>query len=405
MLHTYAIKNFLSFRDRTEVSFKLTPKANTQGWDTTSPSGQRLATAMAVIGPNGAGKTSLLKPLAFVSWFITNSFRTMAPAAELPIKPHFSSSADPIEVELEADDEEGAIWMYVLRAMPNRVLHEAVYKKDKRKYASYSYVFVRDWDEGSQQYLIKQQGFDFNPTEAKKVRPNASLISTAAQYGVEVAKRLASANVATNISVKGRLPPEPFTASASKFFYEDNTLRAQMEGLLRSWDLGLSGLEIRKVDLPLPDNLKVSGGASSASTFNPFGVHELKDGTRHELPMADESEGTRAAFVKLWRCLTVLNTGGVAVIDELESAMHPHMLKPLLDLFSSSRTNPHTAQIIFTCHLTEVLNLLGKSQVMLTEKTDCVSEAWRLDSMTGVRTQDNLYAKYMAGAYGAVPNL
>jgi hypothetical protein len=36
---------------------------------------------------------------------------------------------------------------------------------------------------------------------------------------------------------------------------------------------------------------------------------------------------------------------------------------------------------------------------------NCQSEAWRLDEVKGVRSDDNLYAKYMAGAYGAVPEL
>ena len=73
---------------------------------------------------------------------------------------------------------------------------------------------------------------------------------------------------------------------------------------------------------------------------------------------------------------------------------------------SSPATNPHNAQIIFTCHSVEILNLLHKSQVMLVQKDEsCASEAWRLDSMQGVRNDDNLYAKYMGGAYGAIPNV
>jgi len=34
-----------------------------------------------------------------------------------------------------------------------------------------------------------------------------------------------------------------------------------------------------------------------------------------------------------------------------------------------------------------------------------MSEAWRLDSIKGLRADDNLYAKYMAGAYGAIPQV
>jgi hypothetical protein len=39
------------------------------------------------------------------------------------------------------------------------------------------------------------------------------------------------------------------------------------------------------------------------------------------------------------------------------------------------------------------------------EKQDQVSEAWRLDQVAGIRADDNLYAKYMAGALEAIPNV
>jgi hypothetical protein len=82
------------------------------------------------------------------------------------------------------------------------------------------------------------------------------------------------------------------------------------------------------------------------------------------------------------------------------------MLEPILDLFANPRTNPHKAQLLFTCHAMEVLNLLHKSQVTLVEKNEFnESSAWRLDSVEGIRADHNHYAKYMAGAYGAVPQL
>jgi hypothetical protein len=48
---------------------------------------------------------------------------------------------------------------------------------------------------------------------------------------------------------------------------------------------------------------------------------------------------------------------------------------------------------------------LQKHQIYLCEKQQQISEAWRLDEVVGVRADDNLYAKYMAGAFGAVPEL
>ena len=405
MLHFFALKNFLSFRERTEVSFVLTHKASSRGWDAPSPSGQRLATALAVIGGNGAGKTSLIKPMAFLSWFITHSFLQSPPGAHIPIKPHFSTPNEPVEFEMEADAPDGTLWRYVLKATPERVLHEALYKRPDRARAKFSYVFERNWDEATKAYTIKQDGFGLNPAEARKVRPNASLISTAAQYGVEVAQRLTKLNVASNILQIGRVDPNFDFLQASAFFHENSVLKKQMETLLHNLDFGLSGVDIRKLDMSASVNMSPPESEKLSPQYLAFGVHTLKDGSKYELHMQEESSGTQTAFRQLRYLLSVLAQGGIAVIDELESDMHPHMIEPLLDLFASPNTNPHNAQIIFTSHSIEVMGLLGKSQVFLVEKKDCESEAWRLDTMAGVRVQDNLYAKYMSGAYGAVPQL
>lgn len=404
MLHSFAFKNFLSFKERTDVSFALTQKAGERGWDATSPSGHRLATALAVIGANGAGKTTLIKPVAFLNWFLAHSFQS-SPSAQIPITPHFSTPNEPVEFELEADDLNGTLWRYVLKITPERVLHEAVYRRLNKPRAKFSHVFVREWDDAAKEYFIKQDGFGLDPAEARKVRSNASLISTAAQYGVEVALHLAGANVASNIIQVGRVDPSMDLFNASLFFFENAALKQRMETLLRDLDFGLSGVEIKKLDLALPSEAKLPESIKTLLQYQAFGVHTLKDGSKHELHMTQESNGTQTAFKQLRYLLNVLANGGIAVIDELESDMHPHMIQPLLDLFASPHTNPHKAQIIFTSHSIEVMGLLGKSQVFLVEKNDCESEAWRLDTMEGVRSQDNLYAKYMSGAYGAVPKL
>ncbi len=49
--------------------------------------------------------------------------------------------------------------------------------------------------------------------------------------------------------------------------------------------------------------------------------------------------------------------------------------------------------------------MLQKSQILLVEKEGLNSHAWRLDSMEGVRSDENRVAKYLAGTYGAVPRL
>ncbi|MCY1511449.1 AAA domain, putative AbiEii toxin, Type IV TA system [compost metagenome] len=134
----------------------------------------------------------------------------------------------------------------------------------------------------------------------------------------------------------------------------------------------------------------------------PHGIHEHGD-RRVKIPLAAESSGTQAAYYLLTKLLPVLEHGGTVVYDELEGDLHPLMLEPILALFFNPKTNPKNAQIIFTTHSLEILNDLQKCQILLVEKNEGLSEAWKLSDMEGVRSDDNFYAKYMAGTYGAVP--
>jgi uncharacterized protein len=395
MLRRYSFTNFQSFSDTTEVSLLLNQKVQPLTWEHTPASSQRVSTVMGVVGPNGSGKTALLKPLVFLNWFMTRSFH-LAPGSPIPVMPHLATPDRPIAFELEGEDDQG-IWRYQLTLTAERVLHESLHEKRER----FGYVFTRDWSAEQQTYAIRQQNFGLRPSEARKVRPNASLLSTAAQYGVKEVERWTTRVLGTNVNIEGRVPyHDNDLLDASEFFAAHPALRQQMTRLLRGWDLGLEDIELREQEF-LP-----AGREGVVKVWIPHGIHRWRNGTTHALPFWEESSGTRSAFILLSRLLPALTSGGLVVIDEFENDLHPHMLEPILNLFASPRTNPHHAQILFTCHAAEVLNLLHKSQVMLVEKnTDGESTAWRLDSVVGLRNDDNFYAKYMAGAYGAVPQV
>lgn len=395
MLHHYSFANFQSYLEWTEVSLLLDGKVPQTVWARHAPLGERVSSVMSVVGANASGKTALLKPLLFVDWFISRSFATDA-QAPIPVQPHMSAPNEPSEFEVEVDFDD-RLWRYTLRCTRERVLHESLYAKHDRM----RYVFVRNWNEDEQAYVVKQKDFGLLPAEAKKVRPNASLIATAAQYGVSLAQRIVRmSGVRTNMYQYGRhLSDSNQLLIAAAHFVQSDSQRSQLVSMLRRWDLGLKDIDIRQIENVQPDGTR-------KSFWVPFGIHSTGRATGFELPFMLESNGTQSLFVLLSRLLPALEAGGVAVIDELENDLHPHMLEPILELFASPKTNPNGAQLLFTCHAVEVLNVLHKSQVMLVEKDEKnQSTAWRLDSVGGVRNDDNLYAKYMAGAYGAVPQL
>ena len=394
MLRSFTLQNFQSFREPVQISLELNRHTPQDGQSCTSELGTRLSKAIAVIGANASGKTTLIKSLVFVDWFVKHSFHAK-PNETIPLEAHFSATTEPSAFEVEFEFE-GREWRYRLIASRDRVYHESLYSKQSR---AFSYVFTREWNPERQGYVVKQQQFGMLQKEAEKVRENASLISTAAQYGVDLALTLVSAHVLSNVHGLGRQTMDHDQIMRASEFYAKNTgIRGQMATLLNQWDFGLSDVRVEKQTVT-----RESG--KTEEIHIPFGIHRVGD-KEHPLMFLYESSGTQGAFILLSRILPGLQQGGLVIIDELEADLHPHMLTPILDLFFSPKTNPHNAQIIFTCHSIEVLSLLHKSQVVLVEKDDkCESDAWRLDSVKGVRTDDNLYAKYMAGTYGAIPQL
>lgn len=185
---------------------------------------------------------------------------------------------------------------------------------------------------------------------------------------------------------------------ANQFFNTNPEALQQAVQFLQKHDFGLSNVLLKEA----LQNQKEDNTESVKHVYA-VGVHTI-GGVDHQIDFQFESSGTRMVFSLLSQLLQVLSAGGIAIIDELESDLHPHMLLPILELFADSKSNPLNAQIIFTTHALEVLSSLHKTQITLVEKdNDCASTAWRLDSMVGVRVDDNYYAKYMAGAYGAVP--
>jgi len=185
--------------------------------------------------------------------------------------------------------------------------------------------------------------------------------------------------------------------SIAEFYHHFPELKERMSHLVSELDLGISGVEIKEQEF-------LDNEGNQMVRFVPY-AHHTVNGKEYELSLFEESSGTQSLFALLEPLLLVLDQGGVAVLDEFEVDLHPHMIKPILDLFCAPEHNPKNAQLIFTCHSDSVLNTLDKSQLILVEKVECESDAWRLDTMKGIRRDDNLYAKYNAGAYGGVPVL
>lgn len=395
MIKSVRFSNFYSFPSETEVDFSLGKKPTPSGFDIDLADGNRLNKVIAVVGANGSGKTQFIKPLAFLSWFVCDSFLGSDPDDPVMYQPHrlHESGESLVEVDFLLD---GVEHRYQL-VFKDRQVHSEILLQ--RTSSQFSYLFRRE--RNGEGFSFKQKGFPFPKAQAESIRANASLLAAAHSYDIREAQPFIEyfQRVTSNVNAMGRRHfqhRELFVAASD--YEQSPEIKGRMVSAMLEFDLGLSDITIRKREI-------TRGDGSTSSLHEPFGLHRDNAGNEFELSFFDESSGTQSTFVLLGKILHALEFGGIAVIDEIDNDLHPHLMPRILDWFRFEHSNPHQAQLIFTCHTPELLNHLQKHQVYLCEKRDQCSEAWRLDEIQGLRADDNLYAKYMAGALGGVPDL
>lgn len=136
------------------------------------------------------------------------------------------------------------------------------------------------------------------------------------------------------------------------------------------------------------------------------GVDEKGDEKELYFKLEEESDGTKKFFSILGYFIEVLMNGYVLFIDELESSLHPHLTRFLVNLFHNPEQNKNNAQLVFTAHDTNLLNLFRRDQVWFTEKNPGTGSTnlYSLLEFSPRKDQD-IQKGYLAGRYGAVPFL
>lgn len=404
MIHRITFKNFFSFKEEQVIDFTVNNNAPDSDAYVTSPSGARVGKLLGCFGHNASGKSNLLRAASFLNWFILGSHAEY-PDSDLPFYP-FLFFNDIEETSFKVDFEtNNTIFRFSMRLFPHRILFEQLEWRKPEK-SHFQYLFRREWNDTEKQYDITynpNSGFRLPPEyAAARKRENASLLALAAQISEPISEEVRRFFIksTSNLSIHKRRDSKPFVdvVDVSEFFNRNKNLFEAARNCICSWDLGLDDIDIR--DLPV-----ASGKQDEILIPYPYGIHN-RDGERYSLPFTSESTGTFGLYCLLRYLLPILSGGGLAVIDAIDAEIHPHIIPRILEMFASKSQNPKNAQLIFSGHCTTVLSHMDKYQIVFVEKDDNKeSNTWRLDEMKGLRAKENYFAKYNAGAYGAVPNL
>jgi len=406
MIKWYRFKNFYSFKEDTFVDLTLKKNSSDSSYDT-EVNGTKIAKVLTIMGPNGSGKSNMLKPLAFLRWFCSKSFVKLESESLLPFYPHYCAIKEPSEIEIcfTDSDNSGHHWeyKYFVVLTRERVLNEELRLKTSRQYTT---LFKRQYDVEKEVYVYKSHKLmadenAFPVSEMKAIPKNSSTIAYMHRKNSNMASLILDnlSSIDNNLNVYGKVNFNYSNVmNATDYYSADKDMFKSAIKYLKRLDLGLDNIILKEHEV-----LEKETGERKKE-FMPYGVHKC-NGKKFQVPFYMESSGTQACYYFILSLLISIRDGGVAVIDELDSDLHPAMVVELLSMFENESINTRNAQLIFSCHSPEVLKSLKKHHVYLVEKDDGKSECWRLDDIHGLRSQDNLYSKYITGALGGIPDI
>ena len=426
MLIEFRFKNYRSFRDEATLSMEATGLGTFKN-SLIKYGTLNLLPSVAIYGKNGGGKSNVIRAFWLAVQFIKNAQRTQHENARIPVIPfalNDYSKDEPTEFEF-VYTLEGINYWYSFAATKEKVYKESLYHAPKGQKAL---VFNRE-----------NQSFNFTEEKAKRklisetVAPNQLFFSMACTMN----------DIACINAMKWFRELLYFSRDYSDIpkqlldYSNDTNMLQAISDYAKAADLGIESMQFEidskevKDDLSFPENMPEGVKAAltqfmhilsetSSNSETRLKMNEVKATSKHQginakgekvlypLELSDESDGTRKLMSIAPAIESVLNKGGVLIIDEIEKELHPMLVDFVVAKFQSKQSNPNGAQLIFTTHNTELMNMeiLRKDQLYFADKSseDGTSELYSISEF-GTRTTDNIRKGYLLGKYGATPDI
>lgn len=418
MLVQFSVGNFLSFKDRVTLSMVAAPIKEFQGSNTFSPRQDLELTKAAVIyGANASGKSNLMHAMRFMEMFVRQSVERLHEGA-IPWIQEFKLSEDtdnkPSFFEIVVLLE-GTIYRYGFEADRTRIVNEWLYRQVKRKEDQ---LFLRT---NSRDIDLDGKHFNEGKGLKEKTRDNALFLTVAAQFNGAISSKIINWFL-KHFFVIDPLQDGGLSLQTKKKALNDSAFRAAVGNLLKIADFGIESISAAKVDvtpLPLPfpadfppailERINEERSIQISTLHQKYNTKEEVIGSVPFDLFGQESAGTRQFFCLLGPVFSTLVSGGVLIVDELDTSIHSRLVWKVVKLFNSVETNPNNAQLIFTTHDTTLLSqeLLRRDQMWFVEKDKIGSSKLYslVDYKKRVRNDASYERDYLKGKYGAVPNI
>jgi uncharacterized protein len=434
MLLRFRCKNFRSIREGQEISLiaaKTRIDEKSESLIESPFKDLKLLRCAAIFGPNASGKSNVLDALASFSRIVSESWRGWKANGPIPEYDPFlldeTSRTDQTEIEATFLLE-STIFKYGFRFGQTSFTEEWLIDATNRD----KNLFRRTTEQ--EQVKVEFPNNNLGRTKEERLqlerirldtRPNSLFLSTAAQYNPPTLSKV-YAYLSENFKPmrwKNMPSRQKYTAEMCS---RKGDVREQIVAMMRFADAGISDLKVSRHEMPDKEKKRIYAFLNSMKEVDPEAYSDVRvdssslpsvveilmahSGASEKpflLDSSHESDGTLAYFSVLGPLLDSFRNSEVLLIDELESSLHPTLVRELVRLFNSPDLNPKGAQIIFTTHSTNLLDLdlLRRDQIWFTEKTS--EGATRLYPLSDYqpRTNQNIETGYLGGRFGAIPFL
>lgn len=391
MILEFYVSNYLSIKDGLKISFVATSLKDSLSESNDiialSDTGLMLLRSAVIYGANASGKSNVLKAMAFYRHFITDSFKNSQAGEAIDVE-NFRLNATSIyePTTMEATFIVGDfIYRYGFEVDSKVVRSEWLYQRTNKKRAKEIEIFYRTEEETS---VHQKSPLLLELVNKRMVRDNALLLSAAAQFNEPKAVNILQ--WMNDIRVIFGNEEEKLWNQAIKSL-DDENLRLRITNFAKYADLGIDS--IVKIDNRIVSNHRQFDDEGRETNNVAFSFS------------GNESEGTIKYFSLSYPIIDTLDNGKLLIIDELDSKLHPLLVRKIISLFNSAKTNPKGAQLLFTTHDTFLLSagMFRRDQIWFTQKDSFgATEAYSLVEYK-VRSNTLFERDYLLGKYGATP--
>jgi uncharacterized protein len=444
MLLSFRFANHRSFRD--EQQLNLTPVYDGEGdGDEGSP---KAVPVVGIFGANASGKSNVISAFRYL--------QTMVGSSDRDSEPGVGPRREPFRLDLEAGREPSS---YAIDLLLAGVRHTYGFTVDDERITGewlYSYPYRR------KRVIFDRAGQSFEwGDEAKKSRvrqlealvaPSVLFISVAARFEPHDPETGQADDTASSLRALyhwlqrevTQVKPSGHDSFLSGRDYAlllgSGDRRLAIVELLRAADVGLEEVLVNDqqlarweiadsmVEAPEEQPLIIEGppGIGKTQIYRNVlralvntsvggpGVTFRHRGAADSIAMdvEDESAGTLRLLELACKAIPVLEEGGLLLVDEIDSSLHPLLTAAVIRLFQSPTANPLGAQVMFTTHDATLLgsidgeDVLRRDEVWFASKgDDGASELFPLAEFKPRRQGENREKRYLNGSYGAIPEL